>query len=168
MDAAATLERLIAIPSWRSSDNPDVEAGVSEYLTELIQRELPWLHASHQTVEGNRFNVFATDGAPVQLLFVSHLDTKPPGAEWTRRPTGERVGDRFYGRGAVDPKGGVAALLAALAAAGKTRGVGVLLYCDEVYDCHGMRTFLASVRDSVHPTFTVAMQPTKLRIWNGC
>ncbi|MDO8621604.1 MAG: hypothetical protein Q7R80_00005, partial [bacterium] len=65
MDAAVTLERLIAIPSWRSSDNPDVEAGVSEYLTELIQRELPWLHASHQSVEGNRFNVFATDGAPV-------------------------------------------------------------------------------------------------------
>lgn len=168
MDLLPVLERLVTIPSWRSSDNPDVEAGVSEYLTELIQRELPWLHIDHQVVEGNRFNIFATDGAPVQFLFVGHLDTKPPGAEWTRRSTGERVGNRYYGRGTVDPKGGVAALLAALAAVGETRGVGLLLYCDEVYDCHGMRTFLAEVRDRVRPVFTIAIQPTKLRVWNGC
>ncbi len=168
MDPLPILERLVTIPSWRSADNPDVEAGVSEYLTELIQQELPWLHIDHQAVEGNRFNIFATDGAPTQLLFVGHLDTKPPGGEWTRRATGERVGNRYYGRGTVDPKGGVAALLAALAVAGATKGVGVLLYCDEVYDCHGMRTFLAEVRSRVRPSFAIAMQPTKLRIWNGC
>lgn len=168
MDAIATLERLVAIPSWKSPDNPDVEAGASAYLTELIQRELPWLHIDDQIVEGNRFNIFATDGAPTELLFVGHLDTKLPGEEWTRRPTGERDNGRFYGCGAVDPKGGVAALLAALASVGETRSVGVLLYCDEVYDCRGMRAFLAQSGHRIHPSFIIAMQPTSLRIWNGC
>lgn len=168
MDAIATLERLIAIPSWRSPDNPDGEAGISEYLTELIQSELPWLHIDHQRVAGNRVNIFATDGSPTDFLLVGHLDTKPPGIAWAHRPLGERVGDRFYGRGAVDPKGGITALLAALAANGETRGVGVLLYCDEVYEFHGMRTFLAEARGRIHPSFILAVQPTKLRIWDGC
>jgi acetylornithine deacetylase/succinyl-diaminopimelate desuccinylase-like protein len=168
MDSLSVLERLISIPSWRSPDNPDGEAGISEYLTELIQAELPWLHIDHQSVVGNRVNIFATDGAPTEFLLVGHLDTKPPGIAWAHRPLGERVGDRFYGRGAVDPKGGIAALLTALAHAGETRGVGVLLYCDEVYEFHGMRTFLAETHGRIHPSFILAVQPTKLRIWDGC
>ncbi|MDO8599665.1 MAG: M20/M25/M40 family metallo-hydrolase [bacterium] len=168
MDASAILERLVAIPSWRSPDNPDGEMGVLEYLTEFIQREFPWLRIDHQRVAGNRFNILASDGSPTELLLVAHLDTKPPGTTWVHRPLGEREGERFYGRGAVDPCGGIAALLAALAATGTTRGVGVLLYCDEVYEFHGMRAFLAQAGGRMRPSFILSMQPTQLRIWNGC
>ncbi len=48
------------------------------------------------------------------LAFVSHLDTVPAGADWTRpafEPTIE--GDRLYGRGSGDAKASVAAMLMA-------------------------------------------------------
>jgi len=168
MDTVAMLEQLVAIPSWRSPDNPEGEAGVSEYLTEYIQRELPWFHVDHQHVAGNRFNILARDSGLTELLLVAHLDTTPPGTTWSHRPLGERAGGRFYGRGAVDPCGGIAALLSALAATGATRGVSILLYCDEVYEFHGMRAFLAEAKGSMRPSFIVSMQPTQLRVWNGC
>lgn len=168
MDILATLEHFVAIPSWRTPDNPDVEAGVSQFASEVIQREIPWLHVTQQHVDGNRFNVFATDGSPLQILFVGHLDSVPPGAGWETRPTGERVGDRYYGRSSYDVKGGVVALLAALRAVGPTRGIGVLLYCDEEYEFHGMRRFLALERDRAQPALVVALEPTDLRLRTGC
>jgi acetylornithine deacetylase/succinyl-diaminopimelate desuccinylase-like protein len=168
MDVFSTLERLVAIPSWRAPDNPDVEAGVSGYLTEVIQRTLPWMRITHQHVVGKRYNIFATDGSPTDLLLVGHLDTKPPGESWTHRATGERAEGRMYGRGTFDSKGGIVALLSALAAIGPTRGVGLLLYCDEVYEFHGMRAFLAEAHQRIQPSLVVAVEPTQLEVWNGC
>lgn len=168
MDTLAVLERAVALPSWKTYDNPDVEVAASVYFSELIARELPWLRVTQQHVAGNRFNIFATDGAPTSLLIVGHLDTVPPGAGWERAITGERVGDRFYGRGAYDVKGGVIALLAALAAVRETRGVGVLLYSDEEYDFHGMRRFLAAARNAIAPKLAIAIEPTNMRVRAGC
>ncbi|MFH1429910.1 MAG: M20/M25/M40 family metallo-hydrolase [Candidatus Uhrbacteria bacterium] len=168
MDALAILERLVAIPSWRTAENPAAEAEVSSYLTDVIRHELPWFHVNHQQVEGGRYNIFLTDGAPVRILFAVHMDTMPPGTEWKYRITGERVGDRFYGRGALDVKGGIAALLAALVRVGATEGIGVLLYCDEEYDFHGMRRFLAEERTHPEIELLVAIEPTMLRVRNGC
>ena len=51
------------------------------------------------------------------LLYNGHLDTVPFDAgAWTHDPLGERDGDRLYGRGATDMKGGVAAMLTAVRA----------------------------------------------------
>jgi succinyl-diaminopimelate desuccinylase len=49
------------------------------------------------------------------LCLTGHLDTVPFGqASWSREPLGAEVdGDRLYGRGTSDMKGGVAALLVA-------------------------------------------------------
>lgn len=56
-------------------------------------------------------------GAP-RLVFNGHIDVVPPGTGvWTWPPfTPVLHGDRLYGRGAVDMKGGVVAALHALAA----------------------------------------------------
>lgn len=168
IDASALLERVLAIPCWRTPDNPDVESGVSTFLSEVIQRELPWMHIDQQHVSGNRFNIFATDGAPVETLFIGHLDCVPPGTGWKRRVGGEIVDGRCYGRGAYDVKGGIAALLAAAAKVGATRGIGVLLYCDEEYDFHGMRRFLAIEHHRTRPKLAIALEPTNLRVRAGC
>ena len=50
-------------------------------------------------------------------MFNGHLDTYPVGDPelWTTDPAGERRGDRLYGRGAADMKGGIAASISALA-----------------------------------------------------
>ena len=45
------------------------------------------------------------------VVLNGHMDTVHPSGEWTRNPLGELDGDRFYGIGSADMKGGLAALL---------------------------------------------------------
>jgi acetylornithine deacetylase/succinyl-diaminopimelate desuccinylase-like protein len=76
------------------------------------------------------------------VLFDGHFDTvfAVPG-DWTRSPFGaEREGDLIYGRGAVDSKGSVAAMLAALEAiaASGTELAGPLFFMS---DSDGERAF---------------------------
>jgi acetylornithine deacetylase/succinyl-diaminopimelate desuccinylase-like protein len=53
-----------------------------------------------------------------RIVFNGHLDTYPVGdlATWTVDPVGEVRGERLYGRGSADMKGGIAASMAALVA----------------------------------------------------
>jgi succinyl-diaminopimelate desuccinylase len=62
-------------------------------------------------------NLIATlgTGRP-HLVFAGHTDVVPPGdaAAWSAAPfAGEVVGEKLYGRGTVDMKGGIAAMVAA-------------------------------------------------------
>jgi succinyl-diaminopimelate desuccinylase len=62
-------------------------------------------------------NLYARIGtAKPNLVFAGHTDVVPPGneASWSHPPfAGEVAGDRLYGRGAVDMKGGIACFVAA-------------------------------------------------------
>ena len=64
-------------------------------------------------------NLFAIRRGPSgsrHLAFAGHLDVVPPGEGWTSGPfLPERRGDLLYGRGAVDMKGSIAAMVAAVA-----------------------------------------------------
>jgi succinyl-diaminopimelate desuccinylase len=64
-------------------------------------------------------NLYARIGAEKpNLVFAGHTDVVPPGDEaaWRHPPfAGEIAGDRLYGRGAVDMKGGIACFVAAAA-----------------------------------------------------
>jgi succinyl-diaminopimelate desuccinylase len=66
-------------------------------------------------VTGERINLVASQdtGKPPCSIY-AHMDTVPIGEGWTHNPYGEAVGDRIYGRGAVDMKGSIGALLLAL------------------------------------------------------
>jgi succinyl-diaminopimelate desuccinylase len=83
------------------------------------------------------------DGDAPALCLTGHLDTVPFGqASWSREPLGAEVdGDRLYGRGTSDMKGGVAAVLVAAeaaAAAGRGRaGLEVVLCAGEETGCEG-------------------------------
>jgi succinyl-diaminopimelate desuccinylase len=86
-------------------------------------------------------NLYARIGASrPNLLFAGHTDVVPPGNEraWSHPPfAGEIAGERLYGRGAVDMKGGIACFVAAaldyLAAnGGKPKGsISLLITGDE-------------------------------------
>src|SRR5690606_37502211 len=64
-------------------------------------------------------NLFAIRRGPEgsrHFAFAGHLDVVPPGEGWTSGPFApERRGGLLYGRGAVDMKGGIAAMVAAIA-----------------------------------------------------
>ena len=86
-------------------------------------------------------NLYARIGtAKPNLVFAGHTDVVPAGNEaaWTHPPfAGEVAGERLYGRGAVDMKGGIAAFVAAaldyLAANGgkPTGSISLLVTGDE-------------------------------------
>jgi acetylornithine deacetylase/succinyl-diaminopimelate desuccinylase family protein len=108
--------RLLQIPSV---NNINDERAVAQVIAEKAQQ----LGLQAQIVGANqrRPNVIVSthDALPTSLLLLGHLDTVPPGDElrWTYPPFSGTVADgRIYGRGAVDTKGGMTAVLFALAA----------------------------------------------------
>ena len=68
--------------------------------------------------EGPVENLFAIRRGPEgsrHFAFAGHLDVVPPGDGWTSAPFApERRGELLYGRGAVDMKGAIAAMVAAV------------------------------------------------------
>lgn len=49
-----------------------------------------------------------------EFAILCHIDTVPFGSLWTKNPLGEIEGDKFYGRGTVDDKGALSAVIFAL------------------------------------------------------
>lgn len=93
-------------------------SGEEGEVARLVQEELERLGLDVAVDELG--NVTGTlDAGPGPCVLVdSHMDTvgvSDPGA-WSRDPGGERVGDRVYGRGAMDMKGPLAASVFGLAA----------------------------------------------------
>ncbi|MEQ1769299.1 MAG: succinyl-diaminopimelate desuccinylase [Devosia sp.] len=80
-------------------------------------------------------NIFATRGSGARhLLFCGHTDVVPPGDRslWTHDPFGAEIVDgTLYGRGAVDMKSGVAAFIAACAAAPADAHISLVITNDE-------------------------------------
>ena len=83
-----------------------------------------------QYVGKSRFNLFASRGKSPSTLFLCHLDTVAESLLWKSDPfKAMRSGDRVYGLGSYDMKGGIAAMLdAAENTGGKMK---VLFTCDE-------------------------------------
>jgi succinyl-diaminopimelate desuccinylase len=73
---------------------------------------------SGEPPDGPVENLFAIRQGPEasrHFAFAGHLDVVPPGEGWTSAPFApERRGNLLYGRGAVDMKGAIAAMVAAV------------------------------------------------------
>jgi succinyl-diaminopimelate desuccinylase len=124
------------------SVTPD-EGGALAYLQDLLARGGFDVHRAIFAEPGTApvDNLYARIGqSQPNLLFAGHTDVVPPGNEgaWSHPPfAGEIAGERLYGRGAVDMKGGIACFVAAaldhLAAnGGKPKGsISLLITGDE-------------------------------------
>lgn len=105
-------------------------------------------------------------------MLSGHLDTVPAGSvPWTHGALSGDIADgMLHGRGAVDMKGGVAALVTALAdhAARRSGGPGAVLVltADEETGCNGAR-HLAAARDLPRGGPLLIAEPTDLRIAHG-
>ncbi len=115
-DVAALTEALIACPSVTPA------AGM---VFDCLEAQLkPLGFAVHRALTGEApdgpvENLFAIRRGPEgcrHFAYAGHVDVVPPGEGWTSAPFApERRGDLLYGRGAVDMKGSIAAMIAAAA-----------------------------------------------------
>lgn len=97
------VEKLVAIRS-AYPDEVELQAFIASYfLKKGFRVEL-------QQVEGDRANIVVEKGCGDKtVLLYSHLDTVPVASGWTGDPlVPRRKGDRLYGLGAFDMKGGMA------------------------------------------------------------
>jgi acetylornithine deacetylase ArgE len=171
-ETTSLLRDLVRLPSvnpmGRALQSPDLyEHRVTAYLEEFF-RGLG-VPSERQPVAPMRENIvarFDAPGARRTLVFEAHQDTVPTD-NMTIDPFGARVeGDRLYGRGACDIKGGMASMLAAFARLVRERPAGA---CNLVMACSvdEEHTFLGvqeMVRRGLKADMAVVAEPTNLRI----
>lgn len=191
LDAVETLSSLVAIPSvnpmGRALKGPEfLEHGVTEYLDRLFDRlGLPHERQTVHPAEAGRparENIFARlDGElpPEQggelLLLEAHQDTVPVDGMTIEPFTPNVKNGRLYGRGSCDIKGGMTAMLAALARLIDEPPAGrptIIMACT-VNEEHGFTgaTALAEMwngtRRSIFPRkpdWSVVAEPTGLQV----
>ena len=128
------LERLVAIPSISSDP---AHAGDVEASAAFVADRLRELGGDVEVVsEGGKPAVIARfpgpEGAPTVTLYAHH-DVQPVGdlAQWTSGPfTPTERGDRLFGRGSADDKGGFGVHLAALRAFDGKPPVNVVVFVE--------------------------------------
>jgi acetylornithine deacetylase len=183
LDLTKTLSELVALPSvnpmGREVSGPEYfEYRVTDYLEALFKSlNLPY---QRQTVEPKRDNIVAridgqlppTEGGQL-VLFEAHQDTVPV-AGMTIEPWTPVVRDgRLYGRGACDIKGGLTAMLGAVARLAEERPAGMptIVMAATVNEEHGYSgatalTKLWSQAGSIiprRPDAAVIAEPTELQ-----
>jgi acetylornithine deacetylase len=175
------LTRIVRIPSI-TGDEGAVQDRMAELLAEVgcvVERVEPdpAKVRDHPDWPGEEMDrdrlpiVFGRMGRPGgrRIVLVGHVDVVPVGdpATWSRDPfSGEIDGDRLYGRGACDMKGGVASILAAVRAirdAGlEDRLAGEILVASVPSEEDGGQGMLAAIRAGATGDMAVITEPTGL------
>ncbi len=117
------LYEILAELIRRSSENPYVgnpgksrPEPIEKPVADFIESFLEMRGLAFQRVGiGERYNIVAEVGSGrTTIIFNGHMDTVPAGdpSRWAHGPfSAEREGDRVFGRGAADMKGGLAVFL---------------------------------------------------------
>ena len=170
-EVVALTRRLVSI----GSENPPAqEEDVALALACEAQRLGLEGHLDYVAPRRPNVSIYGKGGGPDRrpsTLYCGHLDTVPSGEEsaWKYAPLSGRVsGRRIWGRGSVDMKGGLAAMVCGLAALCTVRpeaaaSVRIVAFVGEESDCAGSRHFVNGEKlDSVRAI--VVGEPTGLRL----
>ena len=114
-------------------------------------------------------NLFAIRQGPTgsrHFAFAGHVDVVPPGEGWTSAPFAPEVrGELLYGRGAVDMKGAIAAMVAAVRDVPKKAGtLSFIITSDEEGPAHfGTVSLIEHIRAvGAIPDLCLVGEPTSL------
>lgn len=143
------------LEAWLEIDS--VTPNESAYLEHLASEVFGALgyEVRRQRVSEKRWNLIATRGKQnPALLYSTHVDTVPPFLPVRRE------GDRMYGRGACDTKGGLLAMVLA-AERLESEEVGFLLVVGEEVDHIGAKT---SASLELSPAQIILCEPTVNRV----
>jgi carboxypeptidase PM20D1 len=125
VDEAASAQRLagaVRIPTISFEDRASIDARQLEAFADYLQRNFPRVHAAltRERVSGGSllYTWAGKDPKAKPLLLLAHIDVVPvePGTEskWTHPPFAGEIADGFiWGRGALDDKGSLLALMEA-------------------------------------------------------
>ena len=144
------------------SFNTENPPGRTEHLLSFVEKLAisAGLKAQRFNVEDGKYNLYITAENEPNVLFVAHADTVPIGKGWNRNPLGEQLNDRIYGRGAVDTKGSLAAMLHVIMT--EKRG-SMLITRDEEVGLLGAKAFVKEHKDLI-PDNVIVGEPTDLGI----
>ena len=170
LDVADLAKRLIAAPS--------VTPATGAVFDELAAMLTPLGFAVHRFVRGD--GPEGSDEAPVEnlfairpgpqgtrhLAFAGHLDVVPPGEGWASDPfTPQERGELLHGRGAVDMKGAIAAMVAAVADVPAEAGtISFIITGDEEGPAlHGTRALIDYMQaGGIQPDLCLVGEPTSV------
>jgi succinyl-diaminopimelate desuccinylase len=165
-NVTAMAEALIACPSVTPAEG---------LVFDCLERQLvPHGFTVHRFTAGvapdgpveNLFAVRRGREGSRHFAFAGHLDVVPPGEGWTSAPFApERRGDLLYGRGAVDMKGAIAAMVAAVAALPSETGtVSLIITGDEEGAArHGTLALIDYLREAGEaPDLCLVGEPTSV------
>ncbi len=141
MESIGLLRKMVEIDSTYPN-----EAKLSKFLFDYLSRK--GFKAERVDAGGGRFSILAEIGrGEKQLLFLTHMDTVRNVSAWSRDPFKlTEEGDRLYGLGALDMKGGIAAILEA-AQSSKNGRAKILICVDEENISKGAWTAVKKRRD---------------------
>jgi acetylornithine deacetylase len=149
---------LVRIPSYTTDETP-----VAEYLDRFFRRH--GLESRLQEVDPGRFQTIARlpgSGGGRSLMLNGHIDIDPIPGGWVRDPwTPSIEGDRFYGAGIFNMKGGVTAMAMAAVAA-KRAGVplrGDVLVACVVGELQGGVGTVHMLRSGVRADWAIVPEP---------
>ncbi len=124
---------------------------------------------SGEAPDGPVENLFAIRRGPAgskHFAFAGHVDVVPPGEGWTSAPFAPEIrGDLLYGRGAVDMKGAIAAMVAAAAEVPQDAGtLSFIITGDEEGPAlHGTRALIEHMRSTGEvPDLCLVGEPTSV------
>ncbi len=117
---------------------------------------------------GNVVGTISARPGPTVLLD-AHMDTVGVSSSelWTRNPWGERVGERIYGRGAMDMKGPLAAAIYGIAALRSRLERGTVAVSATVAEELVEGPALEKVAERLRPDFVVICEATSLKLARG-
>ncbi|MFN0318078.1 MAG: M20 family peptidase [Burkholderiales bacterium] len=117
--AAARLSQLIRFPTVSFQDSGRIDHGAFAALREYIRRTYPQVHRAMTREDINGSLLYrwpGTDASLAPILLMAHLDVVPgeEGGTWAHPPFSGDIADGFvWGRGALDVKGSLGAILEA-------------------------------------------------------
>lgn len=172
MDKIQILKDLVAIKSYPEDGVSAIEANIENYLYNYCVKNFPEWEIEKQKVGDGRNNLYIRpNDSKIKLLFIGHMDTVSPGVGWTKNILGELEEDKFYGRGSLDMKSGLVAIISAMHEAYESskKETGFLFYCDEEFNFLGMKKFITEMSNTdFKPEVVVAAEFTSELVRNGC
>lgn len=158
-----TLKELIKIKSYVSDSNNEAKLGdyIYDYLTKNTN-----LTVEKQNVEKNRFNIIAYKTKKPKIILFGHMDTIPPKVESKEPFTAREDSGKLYGLGSVDMKAGLAVMLEIAAKYNTDEEIAYIFTVDEEYEFKGAKKLIEEY--TLEPEYIVNLEPTDLKIYNGC